>query len=240
MADLVSVPTDGGNLPVHLELPTRGRGPVVVVVQEIYGVTDYVRARARDLADLGYVTLAPDVYWRLEDARIDAGSPDALTQARAVVSRLDWDAAVQDVAAVVRFGRTFDGSTGGVGLLGFCFGGSLAFATAAVAQPDVLVSYYASQLPRQLDLAPRVTMPSLHHIGEADPVLPPDRMVEVQAVLSKQENVTIRTYPGAGHAFDNPNPAVHFAEAAAAAWQATVEFLAEHLPVSSTRSDRPA
>jgi carboxymethylenebutenolidase len=124
-----------------------------------------------------------------------------------------------------------------VGLLGFCFGGGLAFAVAAAtsaagAGPDVLVSYYGSALPTLLDQAPQVTCPSLHHFGLADDYLPPEvqRAIE-EAVTAGGADTTFLTYAGAGHAFDNPAPIFHHREAAAEAWATTETWLAGKLPV---------
>ena len=119
-------------------------------------------------------------------------------------------------------------------MLGFCFGGGLAFAVAARAEakPDVLVSYYGSALPDLLALAPQVTVPSLHHFGEADAYIPLDTVREIErAVTATNDAVTFETYAGAGHAFDNPSPMFHHAEASQAAWATTTAWLAEHLPV---------
>ncbi len=116
-----------------------------------------------------------------------------------------------------------------MGVVGFCFGGALGFNVAASGDPDVLVSYYGSSLPTMLDLAPDVTAPSLHHFGLADSYIDTDTVAAVRTALTGP-NVTFETYPGADHAFDNPDFALHHPEASALAWGRTVEFLAEHLP----------
>jgi carboxymethylenebutenolidase len=112
------------------------------------------------------------------------------------------------------------------GVIGFCFGGGLGFAVAAESSPDVLVSYYGSALPRLLHLAPSVTATSLHHFGDADAYLPVDDLVDVL------DDAEVHRYPDAGHAFDNPLPAFHHAEASDLAWRRTVAFLARNLPTS--------
>ena len=63
----VYVGTDGGQLPAHLWLPPAGSGPGLLLIQEIFGGSDYIKQRAADLAQLGYVVLAPEIYWRLDD-----------------------------------------------------------------------------------------------------------------------------------------------------------------------------
>lgn len=223
----ISVQTADGPMPTHLWTPPSGSGPGIVLVQEIFGVSDYIRGRARDLAALGYVVLAPEVYWRLPDATID-GSGDVLAQAMGLVQQVDWGLAVADVGAAVEHLRGMIEVTGPVGLLGFCFGGGLAFNVAAETPVDVLVSYYGSALADLLPLAPQVTAPSLHHFGTADAYISTEAQATIRAAVTPQ-GARWESYEGANHAFDNPSPMFHHAEASAAAWAVTVQFLAEHL-----------
>lgn len=231
MSELVSttvlVPTDDGEMPAYLWQPDRGSGPGIVLLQEIFGVTDYIKSRAADLAALGYVVLAPEIYWRLEDSAVDESREDFLQQAMSVVGRLDWDRAVQDSAAAVRHLRTL--TDGDVGVMGFCFGGGLAFNTAATERVDALVSYYGSALPNLLALAPEVDVPSLHHFGLSDSYIPAKVVAQIEQAVTVHPDVEFCTYPGADHAFDNPRPGFHHAEASAQAWAATVEFLSRTL-----------
>jgi carboxymethylenebutenolidase len=216
-----------GDVPADLHLPPAGRGPGIVLFQEIFGVSPYVTGRAADLAALGYVVLVPHVYWRQGDL-----VTDDLDQAMAAMGKVDWADAVADGVAAVSALRSRPEVDGPTGVLGFCFGGGLAFAVAAEAQPAFLVSYYGSALPGLLELAPRVTAPSLHHFGDADAYLPPDVVARITAAVGP--DATVRTYPGAGHAFDNPNPMFHHAEASRAAWAATTDWLARVAPTART------
>ncbi len=232
-----TVPTDDGAMPVLLYRPAAGSGPGVVLVQEIFGVGDYIRRRAADLAALGYVVVVPEVYWRLPDATLDP-SGDVLAQAIGLVQQLDWPAAVQDVASTVRHCRGLAEVAGPVGLLGFCFGGGLAFAVAAVEPVDALVSYYGSALGDLLALAEQVRAPSLHHFGTDDAYVLPSTQDAIRRAVTAQ-GARFETYDGAGHAFDNPDPGFHHPEASRAAWQNTVAFLDEHLG-ERTRSVPPS
>jgi carboxymethylenebutenolidase len=230
----VSVPVSGGQLPADLHLPPGGRGPGLVLLQEIFGVTGYVDGRARDLAALGYAVLVPHVYWRQGDPVIPDGE-DALPRALAAMGQVDWPEAVADGVAALAALRERPEVTGPVGVVGFCFGGGLAFAVAAQAgaRPDALVSYYGSALPNLLDLAPQVTCPSLHHFGLADDYLPPEVVRRIEAAVTAGGNATVLTHPGAGHAFDNPSPAFHHAEASRQAWVATAAWLGRTLPTAA-------
>ncbi|TWP36209.1 dienelactone hydrolase family protein [Leekyejoonella antrihumi] len=231
-SESISVPTDAAAMPARRWLPPAGSGPGLVLFQEIFGVSDYIKRRAADLSALGYVVLAPEIYWRLDDADIDESRPDFLDRAVAVAGRVDWGKAVSDGVAAVAALRADDCVRGSVGVVGFCFGGGLAFNVAADGDPDVLVSYYGSAIPGLLDRAKDVTAPSLHHFGLADAYLSADTVEQIRAAVSR-EGVRFETYPGAGHAFDNPHPVFHHAEASATAWRNTVDFLALHLPTEA-------
>jgi carboxymethylenebutenolidase len=228
-AERITIDTDDGPMPAHLWLPPAGTGPALVLVQEIFGVSSYIRDRGRDLAALGYVVCAPEIYWRLPDAGMDESDPEVLGRAMSLVSRVDWPAAVRDVQATLRHLRALSEVTGGVGLIGFCFGGGLAFNVAAVDDVDVLVSYYGSALGDLTDLAGDVDARSLHHFGTADAFIPAETIERVRSAVTAH-GAQFETYEGANHAFDNPSPAFHHPQASAAAWQVTVRFLNQHLP----------
>lgn len=210
-------------MPVHEWGSPDGSAPGLLVLQEIFGVSEYIQFRATDLAALGYYVIAPEIYWRLDDTDLDESDPDVLQQAIGIMQRVDWDQAVNDSVAALEYLR---GRDRGTGIVGFCFGGGLAFNVAAVSSPDVLVSYYGSALPQLLELAPKVTAPSLHHFGDEDTYVDPD------TVIPALGDAEIHRYPGAGHAFDNPLPAFHHAASSALAWRRTEAFLTRQLPLS--------
>lgn len=228
------------DVPADLLLPASGSGPGIVLFQEIFGVTDYIRSRAQDLADLGYVVLVPHLYARLGDPVVEEGG-EGLPSAMALLEELDWQQAVEDGVTAVAALRDHPAVDGGVGVLGFCFGGGMAFNVAAVARPapEALVSYYGSALPNLLGLAPDVTSPSLHHFGDSDTYLPLATVRDIErAVTEGHDDVTFVVHPGGDHAFDNPSPMFHHAEASAAAWEQTATWLASHLPVEASATTR--
>lgn len=225
---VIDVQLPGGEMPAHLWLPPAGTGPGLLLLQEIFGVSDYIKSRARDLAALGYVVLAPELYWRLPST-VDETRDDFLQQGMALQAQLDWDTTVADTLAALEVLRSRPEVTGGVGVIGFCFGGGVAFNVAALADVDILVSYYGSALPQLLPLAGRVTAPSLHHFGTADTYIPLPVVEEIRAAVAGPE-VTFQLHEGAGHAFDNPHPMFCHDAARQAAWQQTTEVLARRLP----------
>jgi carboxymethylenebutenolidase len=208
-------------IPVHEWGSAGSDAPGILLLQEIFGVSDYIKRRAADLHALGYYVIAPEIFWRLDDTELDESAPDLLPKAMAIVGRLDWDRAVADALTVFE-GLQARGK--GTAVVGFCFGGGLGFDVAAKTEPDLLVSYYGSALPRLLDLAPKVTAPSLHHFGNNDTFL------DVDTIVPALSGAEVHRYDGAGHAFDNPLPMFHNPEASALAWRRTEDFLARHLP----------
>lgn len=227
---IVAIPTPDGPMPADLFPPTNDAAPTLILCQEIFGVTDYVRRRARDLAALGYGVLTPHFYWRLgangTAPVIAETGADALQRAMDLSGRLDFEAAVRDGATAHTFARE---SADRVGLIGFCFGGGLAFAIAARTDTDALISYYGSGLPDMLDLAPDVRCPSLHHFGEADSFIDAEARGRIREAVTATGAVW-QGHPGADHAFDNDDAGWYHPEASATAWASTLEFLRSQLP----------
>lgn len=235
----LTIATPDGDMPAHLWLPDTGTGPGILLLQEIFGVSRYIEQRAQDLAQLGYVVLAPEIFWRLGVSRVDEG-PEALDTAFGLLQQVDWSAAVDDSVAAVDALRQRADVSGQVGIVGFCFGGGLGFHVASRTEVDALVSYYGSALPELVGVVeddPRVapvgpeavTAPSLHHFGMADQFLTRPVVEQVQQRLEPLPNVTWFSYETADHAFDNADFFLHDAEASALAWRRTSEWLAEHL-----------
>ena len=231
MSTRTDVATPDGPMPAQLWTPASGRGPGILLLQEIFGVSRYIRRRAEELAGLGYVVLAPEIFWRLGVSEV-ANGPSMLEEAMGLLGRVDWDAAVADATAALRALRERPEVEGGTGVVGFCFGGGLGYAVVAQEPADALVSYYGSALPNLVGAVPSVSTPSLHHFGEADGYIPLDTVETIRAsVTAGGGPVDFHTYPGADHAFDNADFVAHHPEASEAAWRRTVTWLGERLPV---------
>lgn len=222
---VVEVSIDGRSMPAPVWLPPSGQGPGLLLLQEIFGVSDYIRARAADLAALGYVVCAPELYWRLDRQTVDESREDLVEQAMGLAGQLDWDTAVADAVAALAALRARPEVHGRTGVIGFCFGGGLAFNVAAIADPDSLVSYYGSTLGQLLGLADQVETPSLHHYGLEDAYVDQATQAQIKEAVLRRPGNRFETYAGADHAFDNPSPMFHHPAASHAAWATTVAFL---------------
>jgi carboxymethylenebutenolidase len=231
----IPVATADGEMPAYLWLPEAGFGPGLLLLQEIFGVSSYIRRRAADLAAAGYVVLAPELYWRLDQQQVDASAPRGVEQAMGLMTRLEWPTSVADADEAFERLAGLDEVRGTPGVVGFCFGGGLGFNVAAEVAPAVLVSYYGSALPQLLELAPRVTCPSLHHFGTADDFIPVDAVRAITAAVTADGRpARVELHEGANHAFDNPDIAFHHPEASARAWEQTLAYLGEQLPAAPT------
>ena len=225
--------TDGGTFDAYCAVPAHTPAPGVLLFQEIFGINDNIRGLAENLADQGYLVLAPDMFWRLQP-RFESKDESGVADGMALVQRLDFGLARTDMAATLAHLRGMGGCTGRVGAVGFCLGGTLAFLAAATAKPDgrgldAAVPYYGSGIHQMLDLVPAVQCPLLMHYGDDDPYIPGDQIAQVEAALAGRTDITVHHY-AAGHAFSNWDaPSFYREEPAELAWRRTLAFLAEQL-----------
>jgi carboxymethylenebutenolidase len=226
------VTVDDGTFDLPVWLPAGGSGPGLVLIQEIFGLDDYLRSVAADLAALGYVVVVPELFWRVVRHWSSGHDQAGLAASMDVAGRFDPDLGVSDVLASLAHLRAMPEVEGGAGVFGFCLGGSLAFAAAAQADPDAAVSFYGSAVPDAVDELERITCPIQFHFGGQDPYIPRDAVQKVVDAVAAHPGAEIHVQEQAGHAFHNHvAPMFHHPEAAAAAWDLTRDFLARNLPV---------
>jgi carboxymethylenebutenolidase len=234
------VRVDGGEMSAHVALPASGTGPGIVVLHEIFGVNEYVRDACRRLAELGYCSLAPDLFWRTEPGLSLHHDEDGLAHGMAAAQRLDFATAASDAITALGALRALPevADHGRAGVLGFCLGGTLAYQVAVHGEPDAAVCYYGSGIPDALHSAGAIACPTLLQFGGADPFIPREQVDRVAAMAAGREEIECHVHEGAGHAFDNHfAPMFHDPEAAAHAWELTRGFLGRALPL---RPGRPA
>jgi carboxymethylenebutenolidase len=225
---------DGGTFDAYCAVPDGDRRwPGVVLFQEIFGVNDNMRGLAERMAGAGYVTLVPDMFWRLEP-RFERKDESGLADGMALVQKFDWERGGADIASTLAHLRAMPEGTGRVGGVGFCFGGVLAYLSAATARsdgkgPDAAVSYYGSGVPGMLGLADQIECPIMFHYGDRDPFIPTDQIDQVEAAMAGRRDVEFHRYD-AGHAFSNWDaPSMYNQPAAEEAWTRTLDFLSRHL-----------
>ena len=230
--EVVAAP-DGGTFEAYCAVPDAGRGPGVLLFQEIFGINDNMRGLAERLAGEGYVVLVPDMFWRLEP-RFERKDESGMQDAFAMVQRFDSAAAPGDIAATHAHLLAMDECTGKVGAVGFCLGGTLTLLAAATSRvdgrgPDAAVSYYGSGNNDLLGMLDEVECPILFHYGARDPFIPEDKIAEVEAAIADRPHMSLERYD-AGHAFSNWDaPSMYDEAAAALAWSRTLDFFRTHL-----------
>jgi carboxymethylenebutenolidase len=226
-----SVETPDGSFDLPVWVPAAGSGPGLLLIQEIFGISDYIQAVAGDLAGLGYVVAAPELFWRVKRGHSPHHDEQGLQEAFSVASRFDAELGVADTVRALHHLTTLAEVTGGTGIVGFCLGGSIAYLAAAQTKPDVVVSFYGTMVPGRLDLLDAVTSPLQFHFSGQDPYIPRDQVKQVEDAVAGRANVEIHVEEEAGHAFHNRMaPMFYHPEAADRAWQHTVDFLQRHLP----------
>ena len=195
----------------------------VVVIQEWHGINDEMRAKVDRFATEGFLALAPDLYHgKCAKNDDDAGK---------LMSALDFGKAVGEIGAAVQYLKEQPRSNGKVGVLGFCLGGALTFATAAnVPGIACAVPFYGVPDISKLDFS-KVTAPILAHFAGHDDWASPDKARKIQKGLQALgKSMELHVYDGAGHAFmRQSDPAKYHEASAKLAWERTLAFLKRHL-----------
>ena len=224
MGEMVQFPFDGGNTGGYLATPKQGSGPGVIVIQEWWGLVDHIKDVCDRFAEEGFVALAPDMYHGKTTK-----SPD---EAGKLMMALQIDQAEKDLGGAVQYLLTSDSTASKkIGVIGFCMGGALAlFAATKNQNIGACVVFYGIHPNVKPDL-PNLNAPVLGIFGEKDKSVPPEAVHELERKIKDVgKQVEMKIYPGADHAFFNDTrPEVYKAEAAADAWQRTIEFFREHL-----------
>lgn len=221
--------SDGGKFRGYLCLPPAGRGPGLVVEQEIFGINENVRLVCEEYAQQGFVTLAPDLFWRLEPGIDLDYSEQGWARAFECFQKFDVDAGVKDIGATIKALRARPECTGKVGAIGYCLGGKLAYLTAARTDCDAAVGYYGVGLDAVLGEKGGITKPLMLHIAERDKFVPPEAQAKVKEGLKGMANVEIHSYPGVDHAFARHKGDSYDKAAAELANARTAAFLKRHL-----------
>ncbi|HEY7346901.1 MAG TPA: dienelactone hydrolase family protein [Ktedonobacterales bacterium] len=221
---MIAFPVGEGAAPGYLALPRRGEGPGILVLHAWWGLNDFFKAVCERLAQEGFVVLASDLYHgevatTIEEAERLSGSLFSGTQAEA------------DIAGAVAYLRQHPAVKGqGIGCVGFSLGAMYAFSTSCARPADVaaVVAFYGAG-PEADYSAARAAF--LGHYAEQDEWEPDEFVTKTETTLrAAGKDVTFYRYPGTRHwFFEEDRPDAYNAEAAALAWQRTVDFLRLHL-----------
>ena len=229
---MIEVPTLEGDarFNAYLAEPSGTPRGAIVVIQEIFGVNEGIRRTCDHWSSLGYLALAPDLFWRLEPGvELDPDVPDQFQRALGLMQKFDQDQGIGDIEAVIREARRRLPEGGRVGCVGYCLGGRLAYMTAARTDVDASVGYYGVGLDNLVHEKHAIARPLLLHIAGADHFVPPEQQRAIHAGLDDHPRVTIHDYPGEDHGFAAEMGKRRSEEAAKLADRRTEAFFAEHV-----------
>jgi len=231
MAEIKLQAADGaGEFSAYVVEPGKKPAGSVVVIQEIFGVNDSLKATCQELADMGFIAVAPDLFWRQEPGvNITDKSEAEWKKAFALMNGFDQDKGVEDLKVTLAAARKLPGANGKAGTIGFCLGGRLAVMMATRSDADVNVSYYGVGLDGLVPEFDNISAPLVVHIAEKDEFASPEIIEAVLDGVEDNDYVDAYVYPDVQHAFARVN-GVHFdARAATIANGRTAEILADIL-----------
>ena len=191
------------------------------MVQEIFGVNQHMRSVADRFAQEGFYAVAPALFDRVERNVELSDDGDGMQKGMAMAQKINIDDAVKDVDAALQYAGKETGKPAGV--VGYCYGGTLAWLSATRLSPAAAVGYYGGHIARFAEEKPRV--PVMLHFGKHDSHIP---QADVEKVQAAHPEVEINWYD-AGHAFNNDTRASYNAEAAKEAMARTLAFFNRHL-----------
>ena len=232
MPEITIAATDGsGSFGAYVAMPKATPAGAVVMIQEIFGVNRTMRALSDWVAEMGFIAVAPDLFWRQEQGvqlDPDAGQ-DQWDRAFALMKGMDQDKAIEDLKATVAHARGMQGANGKVATMGYCLGGRLAFMMATRSDADANISYYGVGLEGLLGEAGNIRHPLILHIAEKDKFVPPEAQAKIVEGLKGHPQVAVHIYPGVDHAFARRGGHAYDARAATIADGRSAELLARVL-----------
>jgi carboxymethylenebutenolidase len=221
---------DGHEFQAYLvAAPARPRG-ALVVIQEIFGVNAHIRSVADGFAAAGYTTIAPSLFDRVRRG-IELGySPQDMQEGAGYRKQIAPETALRDVAAAVAVVR----HSGRTGVVGYCWGGTLAYLAACELPLGGAVVYYG-RVADHLERQPRCRV--MYHYGSEDRSIP---LTDVERIRTAQPTAAVYVYEGAGHGFNCEQREAYQPQAAALARTRTLDFFARYIAGAVLASERPA
>jgi carboxymethylenebutenolidase len=226
----ITAPDGAGAVPADLLRPAAPRPGVVVLLHEIFGVNDNLRATAEGVVARGHAALLPDLFWRQAAGTSldpDAGMP-AWERAFALMRGLDEARAVADLRAVIAAARDLPGTNGRVATMGFCLGGRLAWLMATAGEGDAHIAYYPVGVEDRLAGVAAIRSPVMLHLARRDRFVPEAAQRTIAGALAGHARAEVHLYE-ADHAFARAGARSFDAAAAAVAQARSAALLARVL-----------
>lgn len=231
MTTNTAIPTldAAGSIPAYVAKPSGTARGAIIVIQEIFGVNPGIRKKADDWAAKGYLSVAPDVFWRQKPGvELDSDVPEQFQEGVGYMMKHDFDEGIKDVEAVIHWVRR-DAGIAKVGLVGFCMGGKVAYMAAARTDVDASVGYYGVGIDQMLNESHAIAKALLLHVPTADGFVPPESQKAMHAGLDGNPHVTLHDYEGLDHGFAAEHGARRDEAGAKLADERTEDFFARHV-----------
>ena len=230
MGDRITVEGQDGAFNAYIARPKILPAATVVVLQELFGVNADIRKTCDELAEQGFVAVAPDLFWRQEPGiDLNVTSEADWQHGLRLYQAYDRDAGVRDIQDTLQAVAKLPECTGKIGVQGYCLGALMTFLTAVRAQVNAAVAYHGADTEKYLGEVQNLHAPLLMHLGEEDEFISKAAQAETKAALASKANATVYSYPGQRHAFARHNGTHYNAAAAALANGRTSEFLQRQL-----------
>ena len=211
---------DGHHLNAYIAEPSGKPRGAIVVVQEIFGVNSHIRSVTDGFAADGYLAIAPAMFDRVQRGFESGYTQDDVAKGRDVRAKITWEQAIHDVEAAKHEVR----SAGKVGIVGYCWGGTIAWLAASRLKGlAASVSYYGGGVPGLKDEKPKA--PTMLHFGKTDHSIPLDKAEEV----AKAHPEVTTYYYDAGHGFNCDQRPSYDAASASKARERSIAFFRGHI-----------
>src|SRR6201987_5460644 len=226
MKDRITIEGRDGSFGAYIARPKTLPAPAVVVLHEVFGVNADIRKTCDELAEQGFIAVAPDLFWRQEpDVDLSVTSEPDWQHGLRLYQAYDRDAGARHVKDTANAVAKLPECTGKVAVMGYCLGGLMAFLTAARYSVDAAVAYHGGDTEKYLGEVGGLNAPLLMHLAEEDEFISKAAQAEIKAALARKPNTTIYSYPGQNHTFSRHNGTHYNAAAASLANGRTNDFL---------------
>jgi len=230
MTDHIFVKAKDGEFSAYIARPKTTPAPAVIVLQELFGVNADIRKHCDELAEQGFLAVAPDLFWREPGIDLSVTSEADWQHGLRLYSAYNRDSGAKDVADTVNTVRKLPECSGEVALLGYCLGALMVYLAAVRCHGvDAAIAYHGGDTEKYLGEVDGLNTPLLMHLAEEDEFISKPAQAAIKAALAGKPNATVYSYPGQNHAFSRHGGAHYNAEAATLAHERTYAFLNRQL-----------
>ncbi len=236
-SSMMTIDAGGSPMPTYVTRPDgEGKLPVVIIVQEIFGITAEMKKNADLLAEQGYAVLIPAMYHRA-DPNFSAGYDEAgVSKGLGVAKQTTHDDMRTDLAAAIAWIKTQPFASSAIATWGFCWGGSVAYLSATLPDVSAAISFYGGQIAKSpfpqnkpmIEYTAQIHAPLLLAFGGSDHSIPPEEIEKIRGALDAAgKTYELEVYENEGHAFFRNGPSVN--DGSAKVWPIVKAFLERYL-----------